>query len=94
MNLKEQEMAQDMLLMMEQAIQTYTKAELEAANKELREVFHSLHQDLEELHTKLFNIMEAKGWQQVGVASQQEIESEIINWEQKGLKDPEIEPIE
>ncbi|ADL13488.1 spore coat protein [Acetohalobium arabaticum] len=94
MNLQDKEMARDMLIMMEQLIQTYTKSELEAANKSLREVFHDLNKDMEVLHTELFNLMQTKGWSEVTTASQQEIESEIISWEQKGLKDDKIEPVE
>jgi spore coat protein CotF len=90
MNLKDKEMARDMLLTVEEIIKAYTSAEMEAANKPLREIFHTLCGSLERFHAKLFNIMQSRGWYQTSVATQQEIESEIISWEQKPLKEPEL----
>ncbi|PRX30982.1 coat F domain-containing protein [Orenia metallireducens] len=90
MNLKDKDMAKDMLLMSRQMIQGYSMAEIEAANQPLRQVFQGLHGDVAEIHTRIFNLMESNGWYKIPVAGQNEIESEIINWEQKSLKDPEL----
>jgi len=90
MKLNDQEMARDILLLNQQMIKSYTTAEIEAANKGLREDFGDFESDIKEIHTKLFNIMQTKGWYKTSVAGQQEIESEIITWEQKPLKEPEL----
>jgi spore coat protein CotF len=90
MQLEDKEMARDMELMTKQLAQSISMAESEAANKPLREIFHRLHQEMENIHAKIFHAMHSRGWYKTPVAGQQAIESEIISWEQKQIRQPEL----
>ena len=89
MKLSDRDMMTDALLMEKQLLNSYTHAEQESANIHLRRVFHEYHLEEEETHTKLFNVMHQRGWYKTPVAGQQAIESAIITWEQKMIKQSE-----
>lgn len=90
MKLGDKEMALDTLSSAKQLIQSYTTAEMDSANQELRQVFRNLCQDIGNLHASLSNVMSSRGWSKTAVAGQQAIESEIISWEQKQVKEPQL----
>jgi len=90
MKLSDQDMLTDGLLMQKQLLSSYTLAEQESANLHLRKVFHEYHLEEEDLHTRIFNIMHQRGWYKTPVAGRQAIESAIISWEQKIVKNPEL----
>jgi spore coat protein CotF len=90
MQLSDKDMAKDMELMMKQMIQSCSTAEINASNKNLRNQIGQLCGEIKGLHSKLSNMMSSRGWSKTAVASQQAIESEIITWEQKPLREPEL----
>ncbi|OPY58346.1 MAG: Coat F domain protein [Pelotomaculum sp. PtaU1.Bin035] len=90
MNLDDRDMIADMLLMQKQLINSYMTAENEAANSHLREALHDFHGEEENLHKKIFHSMHQRDWYKIPVAGQQAIESAIINWEQKLVRQPEL----
>jgi spore coat protein CotF len=90
MQLEDKDMSRDMELMLKQLAQSYSMAELDAANKPLRDVFQRLHQEMGTIHAKIFHAMHSRGWYKTAVAGQQAIESETISWEQKQIKQPEL----
>lgn len=90
MELEDRDMLTDALYMQKHLLGSYTQAEQESANLHLRKVFHEYHLEEEDLHTSIFNIMQRRGWYKTPVAAQQAIESTIISWEQKIIKQPEV----
>ncbi len=90
MQLDDKDMALDMELMIKQMIQSCTTAEIHASNKDLRNEVGKLCSEMKTLHSKLSNMMSSRGWSKIAVASQQAIESEIIIWEQKPLREPQL----
>lgn len=90
MQLDDKDMAKDMELMIKQMIQSCTTAEMNASNKELRIQVGQLCSEMKTLYSSLSNLLLSRGWSKTSVASQQAIESEIISWEQKPLKEPEL----
>lgn len=90
MKLDDRDMTTDTLLMQKQITGMYLSAEIESANIHLRKVLHEYHLEEEKLHTKLFNSMHQRGWYKTPVAGQQAIESAVISWEQKLIKQPEL----
>jgi spore coat protein CotF len=90
MKLDDKEMAKDMEIITKHLIQSYTSAEMNAANKALRDKIQQMNNEAKTLHTSLNNIMSSRGWSKTSMASQQAIESEIITWEQKPLREPQL----
>jgi spore coat protein CotF len=90
MQLDDKDMAKDMEIMTKKMIQSCTTAEMNASNEELRNQLGQLCGEMKTLHSKLSNILTSRGWSKISVASQQAIESEIITWEQKPLREPEL----
>jgi spore coat protein CotF len=91
MKLGVKEMISDMLQMEKSLAKAYCNAQLEAANKKLRGALGHMHNDIQENHARLFHEMHQRGWYQTPVAGQQAIESTLISWEQKSLKEPELQ---
>lgn len=88
MQLDDKDMAKDMEQMTKQMIQSCTTAEMNASNKELRIQIGQLCNEMKTSYSSLSNLLSSRGWSKTSVASQQAIESEIISWEQKPLKEP------
>jgi spore coat protein CotF len=91
MNLDVKEMLADMMHMEKSLSNAYCMAELESANKTLRQSLRSMQQRSQEHHAELFHEMHQRGWYKTPVAGQQAIESTIISWEQKMQKEPELQ---
>ncbi|SMO59764.1 spore coat protein [Melghirimyces algeriensis] len=90
MELLEREMARDMLMTERQLAQCFLQTEMGCSNQDLREGLHPMQMETKELHHRLSNTMQQKGWLQTSVAGQQEIESLILHWEQQALKQPTL----
>ena len=90
--LSDRDRASDMLAHEKQLAAAYVRAELESANKPLREALHRLHAETEDLHAELFHVMHQRGWYVTPTAGQQAIEQERIRWEQAQAKHPELRP--
>lgn len=90
MKLDDRDMITDALQMQKQLIDSYMLAERESANSYLRETLHGYHEEEENLHTKIFHSMHQRDWYKTPVAGQQAIESAIISWEQKLVRQPEL----
>ncbi|HEY3369073.1 MAG TPA: spore coat protein [Symbiobacteriaceae bacterium] len=90
MTLTDQERTQDMLLMEKHLGTAYFMAEQECANQDLRKALHNLHEQVETLHHRVFHAMHERNWYQTPVAGQQAIEGELIKWEQKQVRRPEL----
>jgi spore coat protein CotF len=88
--LGDQDRAQDMLLMEKNLSTAYFTAERECANQPLRQAMHQLHEAVEGLHARLFHAMHERSWIKTPVAGQQAIEGEIIKWEQRQVRQPEL----
>lgn len=91
MKLVDRDIAQDMLLLEKMLAHAYAVAETESANQELREACRRLHAEAERLHAHLFHAMHQRGWYKTPVASQQAIESAVLQWEQRQLRRPELD---
>lgn len=88
--LGDRDRAQDMLLMEKGLSTAYFMTERECANQPLRQALHGLHQGVEDLHARLFHAMHERNWYQTPVAGQQAIEGELIKWEQRQVRQPEL----
>lgn len=92
MRLRSKEMLTDLMHTEKNLAMAYTQAELESANLPLREELRSIQQEVQEHHAELFHEMHQRGWYQTQTASQQAMESTIIAWEQKFVREPEYYP--
>lgn len=90
MSLTDQERTQDVLLMEKTLATAYFLAERECANQDLRNALHNLHEKMEQTHAKVFHAMHERNWYQTPVAGQQAIEAELIKWEQRQVRSPEL----
>jgi spore coat protein CotF len=92
MNLDVKDMITDMMQCEKHLAKAYCTAEVESANKSLRTSLGNIQRRVQDNHAKLFHEMHQRGWYKTPVAGQQAIESTIISWEQKFLKQPELNP--
>jgi spore coat protein CotF len=92
MNLDVKEILSDLTQMEKSLATSYCQAELESANKSLRNSHGNMQRKVQENHAKLFNEMHQRGWYKTPTAGQQAIESTIISWEQKFVKEPILNP--
>jgi spore coat protein CotF len=92
MNLGNKEMITDMMQCEKHLATAYCQAEVESSNQTLRRALGTIQRKVQENHAKLFHEMHTRGWYKTPVAGQQAIESTIISWEQKFLKEPELSP--
>jgi spore coat protein CotF len=90
MKLDVKDMLADMMHTEKSLAKAYCQAELEAANQKLRTSMGELQRKIQENHAQLFHEMHQRGWYKTPVAGQQAIESTLISWEQKFLKEPEL----
>jgi spore coat protein CotF len=90
MKLGVKDMLADMMHSEKSLAKAYCQAELEAANQGLRTCMGELQRKIQENHAQLFHEMHQRGWYKTPVAGQQDIESTLISWEQKFLKEPEL----
>jgi spore coat protein CotF len=90
MKLGVKELLTDMMHTEKSLATSYCRAELEASNQTLREELGNMQRQIQDNHAKLFHELHQRGWYKTLVAGQQEIESTIISWEQKTVKDPEL----
>jgi spore coat protein CotF len=70
--------------------QAYCMAQLESANRQVRDTLARLQQRVQEQHAQFFHEMHQRGWYQTPVAGQQDIESAVIQWEQKFEREPDL----
>lgn len=89
-HLEDRDRAQDMLLMEKVLSTSYFMAERESANQPLRQALHGLLETTAQLHARIFHAMHERNWYQTPVAGQQAIEGEIIKWEQRQVRQPEL----
>lgn len=90
MSLKPKEMLTDLMQTEKTLAMAYNQAELESANISLREALRIMQQEVQEHHAGLFHEMHQRGWYKTPTASQQAIESTLISWEQKLVREPEM----
>jgi spore coat protein CotF len=92
MSLQVKDMIADLLHTEKSLSKAYCTVELECANQSLRQSLRNMQLKTQENHAKFFHEMHTRGWYKTPVAGQQAIESTIISWEQKFLKNPELNP--
>ena len=90
MHLAKREMMTDLTQSEKHLATAYGRAEVEAANKTVRDTFRRMEGEIQASHARLFHELHQRGWYQTPTAGQQAIESTIISWEQKLLKEPEL----
>jgi spore coat protein CotF len=90
MHLDVKDMVSDMMQGEKSLAKAYGNAGLESANQSLRQSLATIQSRVQDNHAKLFHEMHQRGWYKTPTAGQQAIESIIISWEQKLLKEPEL----
>ncbi|KJS23597.1 MAG: hypothetical protein VR72_00330 [Clostridiaceae bacterium BRH_c20a] len=90
MKMEVKDILNDMLSTEKSLAGSYCQAELEAANKSLREQLGQMQRQVQQNHAKIFHEIHQRGWYKTPTAGQQAIESMIISWEQKFQKNPEL----
>lgn len=92
MKLSEKDILTDLMQTEKHLATSYSHAELESANKIIRDTLREMQSNIQENHANLFHEMHQRGWYKTPTAGQQAIESTVISWEQKFQKEPELSP--
>lgn len=90
MRLNDRDMLLDLLLTEKHLAQMAALAEAECANQGFRQELQRLHDELQEVHARLFHAAQKRGWYETPTAGRNAIEELLIRWEQRPEREPEL----
>lgn len=72
---------------------TACQAALEAANKELRELFTTHAVQVQDLHGRIFHEAHRRGWYETAAAGDYAIDTLLNTWQKKIDREPALAPL-